>query len=528
MINMMYLVLMALLALNVSREILKSFHLMEVSFNRASEDLDSKIAAQLNSFKEQAGNDVTLKPYYNRALEAQRLTDEFVQYVENVKSELTEKTGGREEPEIESDKAYDAELVGNDNMEVHANYFMVDDNRGTEEPGWRGRALENQVNTTREKLLNLLKSDKEKGIVIDEPEYESVSRSCQLRAELTEREKGKYNSWSERYLENTPLAGVVTMLSKMQTDARSTQAMIMDVLNRGEDILPPVTKLVPMIKPVNGAVIMQGGTYEAEIFLAAQTRGSDYDEYVLESGTGTIEKRGDKWFYSVNGLNTGTHGFEGKITVKGPKGDKYYPFQGDYQVFSGGATISAIKMNALYIGVENDISIAVPGVKPDDVMVTISGGTIRKKGENYVVKCTQKGSAVISVNARLSDGTVRKVGESLFRVRKLPKPRALWGGISTGSAVPKQPLGFPTNVIATMGPEFLLDDITYNVLSYRFILSPKRSVPVVLSSKSSGIPQSVKNAIKNSKPGDRIIVDHIRAKGPSGVETLDPIMIEII
>ena len=93
MINMMYLVLTALLALNVSKEILKSFHLMEVSFNKASENLDGKIKGQMEGFAEQAGNDPKLKPYYNKAVEAETITNDFVSYIETNKKDLIEKTG---------------------------------------------------------------------------------------------------------------------------------------------------------------------------------------------------------------------------------------------------------------------------------------------------------------------------------------------------------------------------------------------------------------------------------------------------
>ena len=152
MINMMYLVLTALLALNVSKEILKSFHLMEVSFNKASENLDGKIKGQMEGFAEQAGNDPKLKPYYNKAVEAETITNDFVSYIESIKTDLIEKTGGRQDfDDGEEGAAYEAELTGMDNMEVHANYFMVDNADGAKEKGWKGKELEAKVMETRSK-----------------------------------------------------------------------------------------------------------------------------------------------------------------------------------------------------------------------------------------------------------------------------------------------------------------------------------------------------------------------------------------
>lgn len=530
MINMMYLVLLALLALNVSKEILKSFHLMEVSFNRAKESLDDKIANQLSSLELQSRNDVTLKPYYNRALEAKRIANEFVTYIEEVKTDLTEKTGGRQDFEegAEKSKAYEAELVGTDNMEVHANYFLVDDNGGDHKPGWKARELEQKINDTRTRLLSLLVSDKNKELEIDAELYTSVAEATQLKAELTAEEARRYNSWSQKYLENTPLAGVITLLTKIQSDAKSLQGSVTDVLNQG--YVPPVTvsHLVPIVKPRNGSVVMNGGKYEAEIFLAAETKGNENDEYILESGNGELKKVGDSWLYTANATGNGNQSFNGVIKVKTSKGEVPYPFASQFQVFQGGATIALPKMNVLYIGVKNEISIGVPGIRPEDVQVSMQGGSISRSGSGYVAKCVSKGPATISVSARLSDGTIRQVGSANYKVKNLPKPEGMVGAIPTGKAVPKDAILLQRKMVATMGEEFMLDDIKYEVTKYSFYVLYRKSNPFMKSVNGGVITQDIKAAVSRANPGDRIIVDKIRANGPAGQTTLDPIMIEII
>ena len=228
MINMMYLVLTALLALNVSKEILKSFHLMEVSFNKASENLESVIDKQMVSFEEQAANDPKLKPYYTRAEGAKSVADNFIAYIETIKQELIGNTGGRQE--LDEDEVgghpYDAELVGMDNMEVHANYFMVDNADGSKAKGWKGVELEAKVNGARIDLVKALVEDTANGIKIDPKKMKAVDDACQLSAVLSEKELKKYPTWSAKYLEHSPLAGVVTMLTKMQSDARATQGAV--------------------------------------------------------------------------------------------------------------------------------------------------------------------------------------------------------------------------------------------------------------------------------------------------------------
>lgn len=531
MINMMYLVLTALLALNVSKEILKSFHLMEVSFNKASENLDGKITKQMESFKDQASNDPKLKPYYARAEQAKKITDDFVSYIDAIKTELVEKTGGRQvlDEEEQGGPAYEAELTGMDNMEVHANFFMVDNADGAKEKGWKGKELEQMVNDTRAKLVAVLKEDTANGIKIPAKQMKAVDDACQLNAVLTELEKKKYgDSWSAKYLEHSPLAGVITMLTKMQSDAKATQGAVLDVLNQGQKTAFVIEELVPVVVPKSGGVIMSGDEYEAEIFLAAKTAGSENNEYTLDKGGSTIIREGGKAFYRATGGSPGVFEFGGVITVKTDEGDKKYPFNAEYQVFKGGATISATKMNVLYIGVDNPISVGVPGVSPAGVSASMSGGSISRSGSDWVARVTQKGTATIVASAKMSDGTVRRMGQMEYRVKQLPKPEAKWGTVESGTSMARSAVAIHRSVRASMGAEFAFEGLKYRVTGYRFVLAPRKGEAYMKSQSGSSIPSAFSDRIRKAKKGDRILVDKIRAVGPDGKQrNLKPILIEL-
>ncbi len=526
MINMMYLVLTALLALNVSKEILKSFHLMEVSFNKAKENLDSKIDMQMTSLEKQSSEDPSLKPYYGRAQEAKKITDEFVLFIDNIKNHLEKESGGRQELDDPSpnSKPYDAELSGMDNMEVHANYFMV------LEKGKNGQELERMVNETRANLVNILKQDTAKGIDIDPAKMKQVEDACQLSAVLTEDEAKKYPSWSAKYLEHTPLAGVMTMLTKMQNDAKATQSAVMDVLNQGQETIVKIESMTAIVKPINGSVIMSGGKYEAEIFLAAKTKGNENNEYELTKGGSKLEKDpvDGKWYYRADGTSAGTYDFAGVVKVKTPKGVEEYPFENAYQVFEGGATISATAMNVLYIGVDNPMSVGVPGVSPADVTVSMQGGSISRSGKGYVARVSNKGTATVVASAKMVDGTMRRVGSAEYRVKQLPKPEAKWGTVESGSAIPKQAAAIHRSIKADMGEGFVLDGITFRVTGCRFVLAPRKGEAIMQNGNGASIPPSFIARVKQARPGDRILVDKIRAVGPDGKQrNLTPIMIEL-
>jgi gliding motility-associated protein GldM len=273
---------------------------------------------------------------------------------------------------------------------------------------------------------------------------------------------------------------------------------------------------------------MNGAAYEAEIILAAQTRGNENDEYQLSDGQGRIEKRDGKWIYTSTVSQSGAHNFNGVVTVKSPKGDKEYPFEGGFQVFSGGATVSATKMNVLYVGIDNDISVGVPGVNPSDVQVSMTGGTIRKQGGNYVARCPHRGDAVITVSARLSDGTTRTVARETYRVKKIRNPYVLLSGLKNGDRVPKQRLLASTSVTATVGPDFPIEGLRYQVTRFQLIALPNRQNAITLNGNGHRLTNGMQRALRELDSGDRLMITGVRANGPNGNLRLEPIMIEII
>jgi len=528
MINVMYLVLIALLALNVSKEILKSFHMIEVSFNKAKDNLDAKIGEKMKGLEKSSKNDPTLVPYYNRAEKAREVTDEFVAYVDGIIKELEGLTEGRKEYEGEQDtnsvKSY-TELKGSDNIETHANYFFVDA-EGGEKPGWRAEELEKRINETRELLIKQLDQDTANGINLPEGVQNQVAAASMLRAELEPTEK-KYSSWSRKYLEHSPLAAVVTLLTKIQSDAKTTEAAVIDELAKGEETAYTIEELVPVVKTTSN-IVMLGEEYKAEVFLAARTSGDENTTFHLDGSESELTKEGGKGIYTVTPSNQGTFTWGGMIKVKTKKGVEEYPFEAEYQAFQGQASISATKMNMLYIGVDNPISVAVPGVNPDGINATISSGSLAKKGRgDYVAKVTRPGNATISVSAKLSNGDVKTVGRMEYRVRRLPKPEAKWGTQEGGRPIPKAALLSQSMITAGMGPEFAFEGLRYSVTGYQFIYAPRRGEAMMVPGRGPTISAGMKNIIQRARTGDRVIVEKIRASGPGGNVTLNPIILEI-
>lgn len=515
MINMMYLVLTALLALNVSKEILKAFHLMEVSFNKANDNVDKKNQNILEALQQQAENrKEEVGPYYNRALEVKKVSGEFVKYIEELKTALITKADGRKKPE-HGEKANETELVSADNIELHANYLFKD-------PGdARAKELTNKVNSTREKLIGLLADGG--GVKVDPADRSKIENLTNLRTNF---DKNSYPSWAEMYFEHSPLAGVITMLTKMQNDCRNTEADIIEILAKNIDKKKVSFDRLEAKVIANSTAVMVGSEYKAEVLLVASNSKSENPVIV---GGRALPMEDGKGIYTVRPSTQGTFTWSGSIQVKGPEGTQSYPFEAEYQAFQGAATISADAMNVLYIGLENPISIAVAGYTPSDIQASMSGGTLTRNAKGWIAKVTAGvpgNKAIISASVKMRDGSVRKMGEQTYRIKQVPKPESMFGALESGPYPAAALLG--QNMIVAALPNFVFEGVKFTVTKYACAYVPKRGNAEFFAGTGATISPQLKGAITRAKKGDKVLVDEIMAIGPGGItKKLSPIVITI-
>lgn len=218
MINMMYLVLMALLALNVSKEILESFFQFEQSFKAAAVNIDSKNNATMSAFaKNMESSADKTKPYFARAQEVQKEAQEFYTYIDGLSDKIEEMYGGRKD-------GPNSPLIAPDQMEKHANYFTADQKA-------KGKEFMNMINDTREDILQYLKPGKDSVKIRNLDLYKEALAACQLHAEDREKEGNKVNKagWISENLEHQPAAGLIAILSRIKNDAKTLES---DVLER--------------------------------------------------------------------------------------------------------------------------------------------------------------------------------------------------------------------------------------------------------------------------------------------------------
>jgi len=510
MINMMYLVLTAMLALNVSAEILKAFHKVEVSMNKAGVNVNEKNVMTLKSiesYHSKNAGDVIGTDIYNKSLQCKKIADEGVKYVSDLKNVLIEQADGRKE------KDPNGELEKPDNIELHANYLIIQGN---------GAKLKQKIDETKSKLMALVPA-KDKAVV---------------KSDLnTEVEKGSSQSWESEEFEHTPLAAVVALLSKTENDIKNTESQILDLLKAGlTDDVVIVNNFNAKVIPNNGTYITTGSEYSADIFLAASTR----QEADIKVGSMNIPVEDGVGKYKITASGEGEKKYEGVITTKRSNGEILtYPFSGSYTSIKPIAVISATKMNVVYIGLENPISVSVPGYAAEEVQVSLSpasAGSLKPdkgvKG-NYLLTLNRSASeltivASVKQKGGSGAGTVKKMGEQKYRVRMIPDPIPALGIIDVSGGVPSALLKAQSVVRAPL-KNFAFEGVNYIPYEYTFILVPKKGGNTVYEQgKGQQLSPSMQGAMSRAQKGDKIIISQIKVKGPDGNRQLpSPLVFDV-
>lgn len=329
------------------------------------------------------------------------------------------------------------------------------------------------------------------------------------------------SSWEQVMFDNMPAVAAVTILTKLQNDIRQAESEAMTNLITNVDIGDVrVNELNAYVIP-NSNMIMRGGKYSANIVLAAIDTTQRPTIYV----NGSKLNNPNGIFEFVPGA-IGTHDYSGYIEVARGDGtlDKR-PFKSSYTVIEPMATISPTMMNVLYAGIDNPISISVPGMAMGSISATMTNGTLTRNGDQWIARPGKVGSeAVISVTAQL-EGRSQNVGSMTFRVRKLPDPTA-YIAMKDASGNPVHYKGAPKRIskAALMAAEGLgaaIDDdilnVTYSVVSFSTIFFDSMGNAIPEVSEGSRFSPRQKEQFRRLKPGKTFFISDVKAKGPDGI-----------
>ncbi|HNW88426.1 MAG TPA: GldM family protein [Bacteroidales bacterium] len=193
------------------------------------------------------------------------------------------------------------------------------------------------------------------------------------------------------------------------------------------------------------------------------------------------------------------------------------------------SVISADKMNVFYIGMDNPVTIAVPGITSDKLKVSINNGSIKGNDGKYVVRVDKVMETIIEVSAEIKPGEEKKVGSNTFRVKRIPNPQACIGNnCSNNIMISKEDLLKSGGITIQLNMPFDLDyEVISFVLSYIVDRGTEKDL-VELSGKGNKFDQNMIDAINKIENGGKIYIEDIKAKGPDGsVRTLSAIKVLI-
>jgi gliding motility-associated protein GldM len=487
MINIMYLVLTAMLALNVSAEILNAFNIVNTSIETSNGAITEKNDIVYTQFQKSMESDPgKAGPMKAKAEEVKKLSQEMYVYIDTLKAIITRESGGLDEH---------GDMKGKSDLDAPT---RVMENRK------QGPELEKRLKELREKLLSYF----------DPKERAAKEGSFPLKIVVGER-KGhalKNKTWTSYHFEMVPSIAAITLLSKFQNDIKNSESEVID------DLLKQIhandftfDKIRPFVS-LNSKNLMEGQTLTASIAVGAYSSTVN-PEIVVNGQTITAQEGLGTYTMPVSGIGDKT--ISGTVRLRKPNGEvEEYPFNESYSVGASTTSISADKMNVLYIGLQNPISVSAGGVPGEAVSASISGGSMVKKATGeYSVTVSSPGKAVVTVSATI-DGKVKTLGSKEFRIKYIPDP-VLKVGLSKGPSMKAAEFKVQGGLRADL-EDFVFDGVKYDVVSYRIGIQPRSGDYVEGEANSAYFPSSVMGAIRSLKPGDQVYFDNVRVKGPDG------------
>lgn len=505
MINLMYVVLMAMLALNVSSDVLNGFSLVADGLKKSAENASKSNLGIYNTLEQQMKNNpAKVKVWYEKAKYVRGMSDSLYNLAEELKEAIVRKSDGKDA---------DVNNIRNrEDLEASTQIMLA--------PGTgRGEELYNAINGYRERIVHMV-TDKEKKDII----------TSNLDTEVPDKNLGK--NWQEYTFENMPTAAAVTLLTKLQNDVRYAEGEVLHNLISNVDVKDiRVNEISAFVIP-NAQTIVQGGRFSAQIIMAAVDTTRRPTIYI-----GGKEIQSDNGYYETVCSKTGDFTFSGHIEMLNGSGEKVRrDFSQKYSVVAPSATVSADIMNVLYAGYDNPMSISVPGVPSSKLRVSMTGGTFEQKGEGkYNARPTTPGTEAVITVAAESEGRMQEMGKFTFRVRKLPDPTAYiayaaeGGGEEhfTGGSLSKQIL------MGTEGIGAAIDDgllnIAFRVNSFEIVFFDAMGNAVPYQSNGAKFSDQQKSQMRGLARNKRFYIREIHATGPDGVErTLNGVMEVII
>lgn len=531
MINMMYLVLTALLAMNVSKEILNSFALLNNGMVKTNANFAAKNEVTYNNFETAYLTDPKkVGPIRDKANVVKSRAKQMFDYIENIKNELIKDVEQKEETVIEGRNGQDSTIKiasdvlymeGKDNYIIPTTYFLGEDD--VAKPGSKAFDFKDKVTKFKTDLLTILPEKERKNIRLGLETNDVFSAA-----------EGKTVPWETNNFYHNPAVAVIAILTKMQNDVKNAESDIINVLYNRIDVNSFKFDTLSARVNANSNYVLIGDEYKAEVFVAGFSTTSNPQIWLGEydSTTGNIKGPIDSTSVKVNNgvgildvspSTEGTTDWGGIIRMKNPADPKapprVFPFKAQYKSARPAVVVSPDKMNVFYIGLDNPVSISVPGIAAEDIVPSMSGGSIGGSRGKYMVKVgnNMAGKEVtVNVSAKTKAG-VKSMGPGVkFRVKTVPNPVPTVYGKRGTDVIKSGEIQFVRGVVPMMDNfEF---ELKCPVVSFDVSMNVN-GLEVTESTNGPQLSEKQRALIGRAKRGNKIYIEKVKVQKPGGLVT---------
>lgn len=482
MIGMMYLVLTALLALNVSKQVIAAFVTINDKLDRSAEIIDQNNQGNYSSFdkkittvKAQGGDVNSVKVWQERAFRVRNLTTQTVSFLLSEANDMiSEAEGGvdwvaedgTQEIEIDGKKETVitelkplSEIQAMDNYDIPTNMFIGGD---PQQPVQRGLDVRQRVIDYRNNVAQIMATyETPKGkYTFEAPDdlsglkealktanpddttaIANFMRSLDIPEIIQQTVHGTTEEmpWPSAMFDHAPIVAAAAMLTALKLDIKNSESMATAFLLSKVDVQEfDFNKIEPLAFASTG-YINQGDSLNLRVMIAAyDSTETPKVKFGLDEDTSNT----DNWkpagnadgSISLVGDKPGLHKVKGVIMVKQRGVEVPKPWEFEYTVGQPMGVVALPEMRVLYRGYNNVVEGTASGFPADRVTLSGSGCSISSKGNGQYIAKVGAGTreATISVNGRKEDGGSVNLGSFKFAVKGLPKPNLYLGGISDG------------------------------------------------------------------------------------------------
>lgn len=492
MINLMYLVLTAMLAMNITREVLNAFQTINMSIEGSNASITGKneqIYEAFNTAEENPSEKEKVKPFNEKAKQIKAESERIVAYLQAWKDTVIQRSGG-----YEIDDKGERQIKSLEDIDAATRLF-VEEKKGDE--------VKKMMNDFVGFLLERVNPN----------DKEAIRKSFPIQlTDLPKTEDNPTGDWTFGTFHNIPVVASVAMLSKFQNDVKNSESIVLEHLMSQIHLEDYKFDALTAIAVPKTSYALEGQEIEATIMLAAYNKSvnptitSSSGSVPVKDGVGTLKFRA-----SGAGLKT----VNGTIIIDKAGKKESYPYKFEYMVGSAGASLQLDQMNVMYIGVDNPITLSASGYNIEDVRLSMPGAELKPNGKGkYIANVSKQGTIEYSITAARGSAAATKISGGEIRVKMIPPPTAMIGARPV-AVMPANQAKAQQGVLAK------LDNFDFNanfkVTSFRFVFIPKTGDAIPVEVKGNAFSPECRQLIDRSRPGDKWLIENVRAIGPDNI-----------